>query len=604
MSKKYWEPDEDNKGAEDGELAGFYALFGRSTSNQEFENQKNEKDDSADDSSRAEGAGFNETGTKSSPSLDLVAGSNDHNENNDQSTHQTREETSDRRPLAKPLEFYREFESRFCYDTPQLFHTPDKKPVISININGHYEHIYLDSSYFTQLCHYFSIKMNKTPACSSGCINRLRTILSTMAFFEGPEIPLHVRYAHYDGAVYIDLANEAWQQVKITANGWEIIDNTNSPVKFIRETGMKAMPIPQKGSHITDLSPLINADSEEWVLLVSWILGAMNPSGPFPLLILQGQQGSAKSTTAKLLRDLIDPSTVPIQSLPKSERDLIIAAKNSWVLNLDNLSGISPRLADAFCRISTGGGFRARTLYQNSKETLFSIKRPVIMNGITDVSTRSDFLDRCIIVNMPVIPNRKRLREYELNSYWEEHKAGIFGHLCDSISTALSDYQKVNIPEPPRMADFAHWVTAAEPAIGWESGAFLNAYENKRKQLNEITIEANPVASAVLRLMAHVKGQEWIGTPSELLSALELYTNERTVKSKEWPKAPNALSNQLSRIAPSLQEKGILIERGKSGSRSIMITQLETETHDANESHAEEDLSDTGEIEISIEEDI
>ena len=604
MSKKYWEPDEDNKGAEDGELAGFYALFGRSTSNQEFENQKNEKDDSADDSSRAEGAGFNETGTKSSPSLDLGAGSNDHNENNDQSTHQTREETSDRRPPAKPLEFYREFESRFCYDTPQLFHTPDKKPVISININGHYEHIYLDSSYFMQLCHYFSIKMNKTPACSSGCINRLRTILSTMAFFEGPEIPLHVRYAHYAGAVYIDLANEAWQQVKITANGWEIIDNTNSPVKFIRETGMKAMPIPQKGSNITDLSPLINADSEEWVLLVSWILGAMNPSGPFPVLILQGQQGSAKSTTAKLLRDLIDPSTVPIQSLPKSERDLIIAAKNSWVLNLDNLSGISPRLADAFCRISTGGGFRARTLYQNSKETLFSIKRPVIMNGITDVSTRSDFLDRCIIVNMPVIPNRKRLREYELNRYWEEHKAGIFGHLCDSISTALSDYQKVNIPEPPRMADFAHWVTAAEPAIGWESGAFLNAYENKRKQLNEITIEANPVASAVLRLMAHAKGQEWIGTPSELLSALELYTDERTVKSKEWPKAPNALSNQLSRIAPSLQEKGILIERGKSGSRSIRIIPVEPASSEPEVNQGAHDRNENMEMAVYVEEDL
>lgn len=261
-------------------------------------------------------------------------------------------------------------------------------------------------------------------------------------------------------------------------------------------------------------------------------------------------------------------------------------------------------MADAFCRISTGGGFRARTLYQNSKETLFRIKRPVIMNGITDVSPRSDFLDRCIIVDMPVIPNRKRLREYELNSYWEEHKAGIFGHLCDTISTALSNYQKVKIPDPPRMADFAHWVTAAEPAIGWKSGAFLNAYANKRKQLNEISIEANPVASAVLRLMADAKGREWIGTPSELLNALELYTDERTVKSKDWPKAPNALSNQLSRIAPSLQEKSILIERGKSGSRSIRIIPVEPASSESEVNQGSHDRSENVEKAVYVEEDL
>ena len=121
---------------------------------------------------------------------------------------------------------------------------------------------------------------------------------------------------------------------------------------------------------------------------------------PFPILVLQGEQGTAKSTTARLLRDLIDPSTVLSQSLPRSERDLVIAASKSWVINLDNLSNLSPEMSDAFCRISTGGGFRTRALYTDDNERLFNSMRPIIMNGISDFATRHDLADRSLIIQL------------------------------------------------------------------------------------------------------------------------------------------------------------------------------------------------------------
>jgi hypothetical protein len=50
---------------------------------------------------------------------------------------------------------------------------------------------------------------------------------------------------------------------------------------------------------------------------------------------------------------------------------------------LDNLSDIKPWLSDCLCRLSTGGGFSTRTLFENDEETIFNATRPVILN--TDV---------------------------------------------------------------------------------------------------------------------------------------------------------------------------------------------------------------------------
>jgi hypothetical protein len=144
-------------------------------------------------------------------------------------------------------------------------------------------------------------------------------------------------------------------------------------IKFCWNQGMSPLPVPKLQGSIDQLRPFLNFENEsDWVVLVSWLVSCMRPDRPFPILVLQGEQGTAKSTTARLLRDLIDPSTVPSQSMPRSERDLVIAASKSWVLNLDNLSSLSPDMSDAFCRISTGGGFRTRSVYTNDSERLFN----------------------------------------------------------------------------------------------------------------------------------------------------------------------------------------------------------------------------------------
>src|SRR5262249_44830950 len=147
-----------------------------------------------------------------------------------------------------------------------------------------------------------------------------------------------------------------------------------------------ALPEPERGGSLDELKEYVNVRSDEWPLAVGWAVQAMNGAGPYPPLALHGEQGSAKSTTARVLRSCIDPSTAPLRAEPRDEHDLIIGATNSWVVALDNLSSLPPWLSDALCRLATGGGFSCRQLYTDAEEVIFDAMRPVLLTGIEDLA--------------------------------------------------------------------------------------------------------------------------------------------------------------------------------------------------------------------------
>lgn len=484
-----------------------------------------------------------------------------------------------------------------------LFHTPDGDAFASIMVNNHHENVKIRSQDSRQWLGRLYYKETGKPV-SGPAIKDALEVLEAEAKYDGPQIDTHLRYAWHEESIYVDLVNETWDQVQITRKGWTIIGSKDSPVKFYRAQGMAPLSIPIRGVTIDPLRSFLNIESEsDWVMLVSWLVGSMKPSGPFAVLVLQGEQGTAKSTTARFLRDLIDPSAVPSQSLPRSERDLVIAASKSWVLNFDNLSYLSPMMSDAFCRLATGGGFRTRALYTDDSERLFNSIRPMIMNGISDIATRHDLADRSLIVQLPVIPKAKRVPEKELMRRWESNKRGLFGALCNALAVALANEASVRLPTLPRMADFATWATAGETAFGWEPGTFMREYENNQKALVEIALEADPVAVAVIRLIHRHRAHEYHGTASDLMILLNL--NQDLASLKNWPKTPNKLSGRLKRAAASLREIGLNVEWTKSGDRMIHIVptpafKLDTEAPEHKSTAPVEDSGNPGEEAVAL----
>jgi hypothetical protein len=122
------------------------------------------------------------------------------------------------------------------------------------------------------------------------------------------------------------------------------------------------------------------------------------------------------------------------------------------------------------------------------------------------------------------------------------------------------------------MADFAEWVTAAEPSLPWEKGNFLTQYALNREYLVDVGLESDEVGSAILDFMRRRK--EWSGTPSDLLKELNGIVSKGIQRRKYWPKRPNTLSNRLIQVSPALRKKGIEVERSKSGKRNITITKV------------------------------
>ena len=299
--------------------------------------------------------------------------------------------------------------------------------------------------------------------------------------------------------------------MEIDADGWRVIDTP--PVRFRRSAGMLPLPAPVAGGSIEELRPFLNVRSDnEFILTVAWMLAALRDRGPYPVLALFGEHGTAKSTFAKILRALIDPNTVPLRALPREDRDLFIAATNGHVLVFDNISSLADWISDTLCRLSTGGGFATRQLYTDQDEVLLNAIRPAILNGIEEVVNRPDLADRAIFLTLEPIPDDKRQLEAELWAAFEAVRPRILGALLDAVAMGLKRLPEIRLKKLPRMADFAIWATACETALrhrdgtSWEEGTFMKAYDDNIDEAVETVLNANLVATAVRTFMANRNG--------------------------------------------------------------------------------------------------
>jgi hypothetical protein len=269
-------------------------------------------------------------------------------------------------------------------------------------------------------------------APNSEAMQSARGVIQARARFDAPERVVYVRVGGLDGPLYLDLCDENWRAVEIDSTGWRVIDKP--PVRFRRTAGMQPLPIPVSGGSVEALRSFLNVKTDaDFVLAVSWLLAALRDRGPYPVMVLSGEQGSAKSTFSAFSRALLDPNTAPLRALPREDRDLFIAANNGHVLAFDNVSGLRDWISDTLCRLATGGGFAVRQLYTDQDEVLFDAARPVILNGIEDIVARPDLADRALFLTLEPIPEDRRRPESELWAAFEVERPRILGALLDAV---------------------------------------------------------------------------------------------------------------------------------------------------------------------------
>jgi len=477
----------------------------------------------------------------------------------------TKERTADKLIKIAIKESYRDSDSR--PNAGGFFHTSGMVAYIDIEIAGRRETWPVRSRGFRHwLVRVFYEATGTAP--NNEAMQSALALCEARAFFDGPEREVYTRVGGANGKIYIDLANERWQAIEISSTGWRVLDSKQVPIRFRRAPGMLRLPEPKAGGSVDELRAFLNVKSDDdFELALAWLLAAMRDRGPYPILALMGEQGSAKTSFATILRSLVDPSTAPLRSFPREDRDLYIAASNGWIVGYDNVSRIPSWLSDALCRLATGGGFSTRKLYTDDEEQLFSAQRPAVLNGIEDFVGRPDLADRTIFLTLEPIPDERRKADQALQDEINQVRPQILGALLNLIVVGLQRLPHIRLECLPRMADFALWGSACERT----PGAFLRAYEENRKSAVETILAADQVATAIQALMA--SRREWKGTASNLLDTLEGVVGEKVLKSKNWPASAEALGRGLRRPATFLRKAGIEIGFKKvDGTRTIIIT--------------------------------
>ena len=450
----------------------------------------------------------------------------------------------------------------------ELFHTAAGSAFADITIDGHRETWPIRSKRFRAWLRRRCYQATGG-AASAAEIRLALDLLEARAQFDGPERAVHVRIAEHAGHIYLDLADEHWRAVDIGPDRWRVIGCP--PVRFRRSAGMLPLPVPQQGGSIEALNSFLNlTNRDDFVLIVAWLLAALRPNGPYPLLAISGEQGSAKTVLSKLLKALIDPNAAPVRSLSREERELMIAATNGYLLAFDNLSNLPVWLSDALCRLASGGSFAVRRLYTDDEEVLFEAARPILLNGIEEVISRPDLGDRAIFLTLAPIGEAQRRSESELWREFEILRPGILGALLDAVVHGLRTVGHVHLDRLPRMADFALWAAACEPAL-WPAGTFARVYTSNRRAAIESIIDADPVAALVRDIMA--ERNSWTGSAADLLRAADFAGLWR--RTAGWPKTPRTLAGRLRRAQTFLRTLGIEItfsREGRAGTRMIRVS--------------------------------
>jgi hypothetical protein len=250
----------------------------------------------------------------------------------------------------------------------------------------------------------------------------------------------------------------------------------------------------------------------------------------------------------------------------------MIAANNGYLLAFDNLSGLPNWVSDALCRLATGGSFAVRQLYTDDEEMLFEAARPILLNGIEEVVSRPDLGDRAIFLTLESIGEARRRPESELWQEFQIARPRILGALLDAMVHGMRARGRVQLEKLPRMADFAIWATACEPAL-WPAGTFALAYAANRRAAIDNIIEADPIASRIRAIMAN--RSIWTGTASDLWRLCSQGAHEGISSGSGWAKNPQTLAGRLRRAQTFLRSLGIEIafsREGRTGSRMIRLS--------------------------------
>jgi hypothetical protein len=140
---------------------------------------------------------------------------------------------------------------------------------------------------------------------SAAAIRRAVGMREARARFESiaPEVFVRIgRDGHGEGggsAYFVDLGNHSGQAIAIRDQGRLAVDRP--AVHFRRPVGLLPLRMLSRDGLIDRLRSCVNLTEADFRLMVTWLTAVLRPVGSYPILVLNGEQSTAKSTLVKAL---------------------------------------------------------------------------------------------------------------------------------------------------------------------------------------------------------------------------------------------------------------------------------------------------------------
>jgi hypothetical protein len=403
-------------------------------------------------------------------------------------------------------------------------------------------------------------------AASQSALADACTVIEGKAQREEP-IELYLRVAEHEDRVILDLGDATGRAVVVDTLGWQVIGAP--PVRFRRTALTSALPTPVGGYGFTGLWAALNVAEKYRPLVLAVLVSALMPAMPHVVVLLTGEQGTGKSTATGRLASILDPSPAQLRKAPRDVEAWTTAAAGSWVVALDNLSGVPDWLSDALCRASTGDGDVRRRLYTDGDLHVIAFRRVPVINGIDLGALRGDLADRLVHLALDRIPDDKRRRDEEMTAQWREAHPEVLGALLDLAVQVLAVLPSITLDRSPRMADFARVLAAVDKVNGTDG---LATYLGLRAELAEDAATSDPVLVALAQKVT----KPFRGTSAELLNLITPCDEEGRVLvgnrlPKDWPSSARSLTATLTRQAPTLRQLGWLVVKLDRGTAHAKV---------------------------------
>jgi len=432
-------------------------------------------------------------------------------------------------------------------------------------------------------------------APNSDALNSAINVLSGKCEATGTQYTLYNRVAPTEDGFYIDMANDNWQAIKVTAQGWEIVDFP--PILFKRYQHQKPLTVPKKlakeelKAAVEKLFDFINinpADKDTRLSFICSIISYFIPSIPHPMIVAYGAQGSAKTYCFKLVKRIIDPSSLETLDIATIDKEVVQQLDHHWLVPYDNLTSLPTWASNLLCRAVTGAGISKRELYSDDDDIIYNFKRCVMLNGINPAARKGDLLNRSILTELEPIPVEKRKTEREVDAAFNEALPTILGGFLGILAEAIKNYKPIKTGLQ-RLADFNEWGCAISEALGYSQEDFIKAYAEKVEAQNEEALNANPTATALIEFCtAKIEAAEWMPTkepltqvesiifettPTDLYHDLTAFQSRkgRTDAKSGWPQAVNTFTRTLNMMQPTLAAEGCKLSFNRTRIKRVIV---------------------------------